>query len=106
MCKVYTGYHGTNEIEHGLCACTVNNPLAKARGLSLLQAHKPWSISHLNDHVFGNKLFIRFAVSVFRERLSICVCAFFHLGFEGGMWDLIVLVSDYCLSFILSSGQS
>ena len=28
MCQVYTGYHGTSEIEHGLCAC-------KARGLSL-----------------------------------------------------------------------
>ena len=35
MCKVYTEYHGTSEIEHGLCACTVDNPLAKARGLSL-----------------------------------------------------------------------
>ena len=35
MCKVYTGYCGTIEIEHGLCACTVDNPLAKARGLSL-----------------------------------------------------------------------
>ena len=35
MCKVYAGYHGTSEIEHGLCACTVDNPLAKARGLSL-----------------------------------------------------------------------
>ena len=35
MCKVYTGYCGTIELEHGLCACTVNNPLAKARGLSL-----------------------------------------------------------------------
>ena len=35
MCKVYTGYRGTSEIEHGLCACTVDNPLAKARGLSL-----------------------------------------------------------------------
>ena len=31
MCKVYTGYCGTSEIEHGLCACTVDNPLAKAR---------------------------------------------------------------------------
>ena len=30
-----TGYHGTSEIEHGLCACTVDNPLARARGLSL-----------------------------------------------------------------------
>ena len=27
MCKVYTGYCGTSEIEHGLCACTVDNPL-------------------------------------------------------------------------------
>ena len=35
MCKVYTGYCGTSEIEHGLCACTVDNPLAKARGLSV-----------------------------------------------------------------------
>ena len=35
MCKVNTGYHGTSEIEHGLYTCTVNNLLAKARGLSL-----------------------------------------------------------------------
>ena len=35
MCKVYTGYCGTSEIERGLCACTVDNLLAKARGLSL-----------------------------------------------------------------------
>ena len=35
MCKVNTGYCGTSEIEHGLCACTVDNPVAKARGLSL-----------------------------------------------------------------------
>ena len=35
MCKVYTGYHDTSEIEHGLYACTVDNPLSKARGLSL-----------------------------------------------------------------------
>ena len=35
MCKVYTGYCGTSEIEHGLCACTIDYFLAKARGLSL-----------------------------------------------------------------------
>ena len=35
MCKVYTGYCGTSEIEHGLWACTVDKPRAKARGLSL-----------------------------------------------------------------------
>ena len=34
-CKVYTGHHSTSEIEHGLCTCTVDNPLATARGLSL-----------------------------------------------------------------------
>ena len=33
MCKVHTGYCGTSEIEHSLCACTVDNPLAKARGI-------------------------------------------------------------------------
>ena len=35
MCKVYTGDCGTSEIDHGLCACAVDNSLAKARGLSL-----------------------------------------------------------------------
>ena len=41
MCKVYTGYCGTSEIEHGLCASTVDNPLAKARGLSLRTGAQP-----------------------------------------------------------------
>ena len=39
MCKVYTGYCGISEIEHGLCAGTVDN-------LSV-QAHKPCLISHI-----------------------------------------------------------
>ena len=34
-CKFYTGYHGTSEIEHGLSARMVDNPLAKAHRLSL-----------------------------------------------------------------------
>ena len=38
---------------------------------------------------------------VFRERLSICMCASFPSGFEDGMWDLIVLLSDNYLSFYL-----
>ena len=41
MCKVYTGYCGTSEIEHGLCACTVDNPIAKARGSSLRTGAEP-----------------------------------------------------------------
>ena len=32
-CMVYTRCHGTSELEHGLTPCTVDNPLAKARGL-------------------------------------------------------------------------
>ena len=32
-CKVYTGYHATSKIEHGLSTCTVDNPLTKACGL-------------------------------------------------------------------------
>ena len=51
ICKVYTGYCGTTEIEHGLCAYTVNNPLAKARGLSLRTgAQTMLYLSH--DHPF------------------------------------------------------
>ena len=48
MCKVYTGYCGASEKEHGLCACTVDY-------LSV-QAHKPCSISHLNGEVVRHGL--------------------------------------------------
>ena len=48
LCKVYTGYCGTSEIEHGLCACTVDNPLAKARGLSLRTGAQPMLYLPLN----------------------------------------------------------
>ena len=34
---------------------------------------------------FGKELFIRFAVCVFREHLSICVYSFFPFGLEGGL---------------------
>ena len=64
MCKVYTGYCGTSEIEHGLCACTVDNPLAKARGLSLrtgaqtmlyLSLVRQVNINHTNFQTFSNE---------------------------------------------------
>ena len=35
MCEVCTGYQATSEVEHGSSACTVDNPLAKVRGLYL-----------------------------------------------------------------------
>ena len=54
------------------------------------------------DDLFGKELFFRFTVLVFREHLSICVCSF-PFGFEDGMWDLTVLIPDYCLFFYTSS---
>ena len=44
-------------------------------------------------------MFIRFTVRDFRGHLSVHVSASFPFGFEGGMWDLMVLVPDHCLSF-------
>ena len=36
--------------------------------------------------------------------LSVSVCSFYPFGFEDGMWDLIILIPDHCLSicFIIS----
>ena len=53
----------------------------------------------LNGHPFGKEMFILLTMRVFRERLSNCVLASFSFAFEGRMWDLIVLVPDYCTSF-------
>ena len=50
LCKVYTGYCGTSEIEHGLCASTVDNLLAKARGLSLCTGAQTMLYLSLADH--------------------------------------------------------
>ena len=44
-----------------------------------------------------------FSVSAFRKLLSIYVFSYFPFGFDGRMWDLIVLVPDHCLSFHSSS---
>ena len=41
--------------------------------------------------------FVFFNVRVFRERLSICVYSSFPFGFEGGVWDLIVIFPDHCI---------
>ena len=41
---------------------------------------------------------------VFRERLSIFVCASFPVGFESGMWDLIVLI--LIIAFLFTSEGS
>ena len=52
----------------------------------------------LNDHLFGEELFIRFTTSDFRKLPSIYVFNYFPFGFEGRMWDLIVSVPGHCLS--------
>ena len=52
-----------------------------------------------SDHLFGEELFIRFTVRVYRESLSICVCVSFPFGFEGGMGILIALVPDQTFYF-------
>ena len=63
----------------------------------------PFKFKRLNNHMYGKELFTRYTV---REHLAICVCVcvcvFLKIGFEGGMWDFIVLVSDHCLSLIMS----
>ena len=41
-------------------------------------------------------------MGVLRECLPIFVCASVRFGFDGGMWDLNVLVPDHCLSFYFS----
>ena len=39
---------------------------------------------------------------VFRAHILICVCASFPFGFEGRMWDVIVLIPDHCLFTLVS----
>ena len=56
--------------------------------------------------MFEKELFIRFTVRVFRERLSVCVSSSFPFGFEGGMWDLILFISDHCLSIYFKEKQA
>ena len=46
----------------------------------------------------GKELFIRFTANA-GKLLSVYVISYFHFGFEGRIWDLIVLVPDHCLSF-------
>ena len=58
-----------------------------------------------NDHLFGKELFIRFTAIVFCKLLSVYVFSYFPFGFEGRMWDLIVLVPDHCLFFYFTLQQ-
>ena len=50
----------------------------------------------MNDHLFGKSYLC----------LSICVCASFTFGFEGGAWDLTELVPTHCLSSLVDFRQT
>ena len=39
------------------------------------------------------------------DRLLVCVDTSFPFGFEAGMWDLIVLVLDHCISFCFEDNK-
>ena len=64
-------------------------------------------LSMLKHHLFGKELFIRFSAHVFRVRLSDGRCTSFPFSFQGGMWDLIVLILIIALlfTFLFSIGE-
>ena len=68
----------------------------------IIKAHIMKVGFHMNGHLSGKELFIRFTASAFCKLLSIYVFSCFPFGFEGRMWDLIVSVPDHCLSFYFS----
>ena len=56
----------------------------------------------MNDQLLEKELFIRLTVRVFHG--SPFVFLSLPFGFESGMWDVIVLIPDHCLSiyFLIS----
>ena len=44
-----------------------------------------FQLGQLNGHLLEEELYMRFTVRFSRGSLSVCVCASFHFGFEGGM---------------------
>ena len=43
---------------------------------------------------------------LFCKRYEFCVCASFPFGFEGGMWNLIVLIPDHCFPINLDEVET
>ena len=56
-------------------------------------------LGKLNECLSGKELFIWFTARVVRKLLSMYIFSYFPFGFEGRVWDLIVSVTDHCLSF-------
>ena len=61
------------------------------------------TLSQLNNRQVVKELLIPIPVRVLRGRLSICNYSSFPFDFKDGMWDLIVVVAEYCLSFYFNS---
>ena len=85
MCKVYTGYHGASEIEYGLCASL------KLGDYLSVQAHKPCSISHLDNEqrrtdspklYYSKKGLNLYALSAKLNEIFFCFCFFFCLALQ------------------------
>ena len=55
---------------------------------------------------FGEELFIRYlCVSIVKVFFFISVCSSSSFGFDDGMWDLNIFVSDHCLSLYFASSK-
>ena len=94
MCKVYTGYNGTSEIEHGLCACT-----AKARGLSLRTGAR--SISHMFTPVYAYTDVLR--LGIIGKGPQTFSTVFTHIAGDFGLVAQNPLTENGLLFTILSS---
>ena len=51
-----------------------------------------------------NELFIQFTLRVFREYSS-SLCMSIAFWFEGGMWNLIILIPGHCLSIYFKNNS-
>ena len=60
-------------------------------------------LANANNTIWQRAAHSGFTVCVFCECFSVCMCASFPFSFEGRMWELIVLVPDYCLSIVFVS---
>ena len=79
MCTVYTGYHGTSEIEHGLVTCTVDDALANLGDYLCVQAHKPCSISHFYRFFFFFFFFLRATANCSKVLLRVILNQLFEI---------------------------
>ena len=84
MCKVYTGYHATSKTEHGLSACTVDNPQANLSEQVDKTGREAQSVGHLTrksgalGSIPGLATYFRFSFRFFKKdscQLLAKVCA-------------------------------